>query len=66
MIRVADTTVNVAGVTALWWEDVLASPVPPSTDAVTARLLAQATTSGFADGVDTADRGLGLVRAPGP
>jgi hypothetical protein len=40
--------------------------VPPSTDAVTARLLAQATTAGFADGVDTADRGLGLVRAPGP
>jgi subtilisin family serine protease len=59
-------TPHVAGVTALWWEDVLASPVPPSTDAVTARLLAQATTAGFADGVDTADRGLGLVRAPGP
>jgi subtilisin family serine protease len=57
-------TPHVAGVTALWWEDVLASPVPSSTDAVRARLLAQATTSGFADGVDVADRGLGLVRAP--
>ena len=57
-------TPHVAGVTALWWQDVLASPVPSSTDAVKARLLAQATTSGFADGVDAADRGLGLVQAP--
>ena len=48
----------------MWWEDVLASAVPRSTDAVTARLLAHATTSEFADGVNAADRGPGLVRTP--
>jgi subtilisin family serine protease len=57
-------TPHVAGVTALWWEEVLASPLPASTDTVMARLLAQADTAGFAGGVDVADRGMGLVRAP--
>ena len=57
-------TPHVAGVTALWWEEVLASPLPPQTAAVTARLFAHATTSGFAADVDIADRGLGLVQSP--
>ena len=57
-------TPHVAGVAALWWEDVKESPVPATTDAVVARLLAHASTSGFAPGVDITDRGSGLVRAP--
>lgn len=57
-------TPHVAGIAVLWWEEVLASPVPASTAAVTAKLLAQCTTAGLAPGVDVADRGLGLVQAP--
>ncbi len=57
-------TPHVAGVACLWWEEVLASPVPPSTAVVTAKLLAHATTTGVAADEDPADRGLGLVRAP--
>ncbi len=57
-------TPHVAGVAVLWWEEVLASPVPPTVAAVTARLLAQCTTRGLADDVDVADRGQGLVQAP--
>ncbi len=57
-------TPHVAGAVVLWWEDVLASPVPPSVAVVTARLLAQCTTDGISSAVDVADRGLGLVQAP--
>lgn len=57
-------TPHVAGVAALWWEEVMASPIPTSTDLVMARLLGHASTTGFADGVDVADRGAGMVRAP--
>ncbi|RJK96381.1 S8 family peptidase [Vallicoccus soli] len=57
-------TPHVAGVAALWWEEVLASPVPPTVAAVTAKLLALATTQGLAPGADPADRGLGLVQSP--
>ena len=57
---------HVAGVAALWWEEVLASPLPATPTAVTAKLLANATTDGFAPGVDIADRGAGLVKAPQP
>ncbi|TRW47393.1 S8 family peptidase [Georgenia yuyongxinii] len=58
-------TPHVAGVAALWWEEVLASPLPPTAGTVTARLLAHARTDAIAAGVDVADRGVGLVRAPG-
>ncbi len=58
-------TPHVAGVAALWWEEILASPLPANTAAVTAKLLANAAADGFASSVDVADRGLGLVRAPG-
>lgn len=57
-------TPHVAGVAALWWEQVLASPVPATAGTVTARLLAHADTSALAPDVDVADRGVGLVRAP--
>lgn len=57
-------TPHVAGVAALWWEEVLASPLPSTSTTVTAKLLANAVTDGFASGVDVADRGLGIVRAP--
>ena len=55
---------HVAGVTALWWEAVRSSPVPATARTVLAKLLASATTDKFAAGVDIADRGVGLVRAP--
>ncbi len=57
-------TPHVAGVAALWWEDVVASPVPSGTAAVTARLLANAATEPFAPDVDVADRGAGIVQSP--
>ncbi len=55
---------HVAGVAALWWESVLSSPLPASVRTVQAKLLATASTDVFAPGVDIADRGVGLVRAP--
>jgi subtilisin family serine protease len=57
-------TPHVAGVAALWWEEVLDSPLPASTAAVTAKLLANATVDQFAANVDVADRGIGLVHSP--
>ena len=57
-------TPHVAGVAALWWEQVVDSAVPLSTRAVTAKLMAAATHDGFAEGVDPVDRGLGIVQAP--
>jgi subtilisin family serine protease len=57
-------TPHVAGVTALWWQEVANSPLPSTTAVVTSRLLARARTDGFAPGVDVADRGVGLVAAP--
>jgi subtilisin family serine protease len=55
---------HVAGVAALWWERVLAAPVPAKTAVVLAKLLATAATDGFAAGTDVVDRGVGLVQAP--
>jgi subtilisin family serine protease len=57
-------TPHVAGVTALWWEQVLASPVPGSTASVLAKLLSTARTDALNASVDVADRGAGLVSAP--
>ncbi|QTE28232.1 S8 family peptidase [Pengzhenrongella sicca] len=57
-------TPHVAGVAALWWEEVLASALPHTAVSITARLLARAQTTGFAPDVDVADRGAGLVQAP--
>ena len=57
-------TPHVAGVAALWWEELAASDVPLSARATLAKVLATATTAGLAADVDPADRGLGLVQAP--
>ena len=57
-------TPHVAGLAALWWEELAASAAPLSARAATAQLMASATTVGLAADVDPADRGLGLVQAP--
>ena len=57
-------TPHVAGVAALWWEEIAASALPLSAAVVSSRLLAHADTSALAPAVDVADRGVGLVRAP--
>lgn len=57
-------TPHVAGAAALWWEDVTRSPVPAGAGTVTARMIAHAAVDVFAPGVDIADRGVGIVRAP--
>ena len=57
-------TPHVAGVAALWWEEVTQSPLPPFASTVTSRLLAHADTAALAVEVDVADRGVGLVMAP--
>jgi subtilisin family serine protease len=57
-------TPHVAGVAALWWQEVADSALPPTAATVTSRLLAHADIGVFAPGVDTVDRGVGLVQAP--
>ena len=57
-------TPHVAGVAALWWEEVVASPLPATAAIVTSRLLAHARADLLAAGEDIADRGVGVVRAP--
>jgi subtilisin family serine protease len=57
-------TPHVAGVAALWWEELAESNMPPSARVTLAKILATATTDGLAAGVEPADRGLGLVQAP--
>ena len=55
---------HVAGVAALWWQEVAESALPHTATTVSSRLLANADISALAPGVDVADRGVGLVRAP--
>jgi subtilisin family serine protease len=62
--QVIMATPHVAAVTALWWEELVASDVPLAARATLAKLLATATTAGLAQGVDPADRGPGIVQAP--
>jgi len=57
-------TPHVAGVAALWWQALKGSVPMVRAQQVVARLFASARTDGFASGVDTADRGMGLVTAP--
>ncbi|TDD65473.1 peptidase S8 [Jiangella aurantiaca] len=57
-------TPHVAGIAALWWEDVAASPLPTAATTVVSRLLASADTGALAADVDIADRGVGLSKAP--
>lgn len=55
---------HVAGVAALWWEEVRESELPTTAAVVTAKLLATSTTQALDPGVDPADRGTGLVSSP--
>ena len=55
---------HVAGCAAMWWQALAGRSVPLTADAVTARLRASADAAVFADDVDIADRGEGLVQAP--
>ncbi len=55
---------HVAGVAALWWEALRTAPIRANATAVGAKLLASARASVFAQNVDAADRGLGLITAP--
>lgn len=55
---------HVAGVLALWWEEVLASPLPSTATTVFTRLMAGADTGVLVPGVDIADRGVGIAKAP--
>jgi subtilisin family serine protease len=58
-------TPHVAGVAALWWDQVAQSAVPTKAATVVARLVGNARTAGvFADGNTVADYGNGLVTAP--
>ena len=57
-------TPHVAGVAALWWEEIGDSSLPVTATTVLAKLLAAADTSALAAQIDIADRGVGLVRSP--
>lgn len=58
-------TPHVAGIAMLWWEFQRSISGRADATGVTAKLLANARHSGFAPGVDEADRGFGIVTAPG-
>jgi len=55
---------HVAGVAALWWEQVRAAGLPATAQTVAAKALATARTDLFTPDVDQTDRGVGLVAAP--
>jgi len=55
---------HVAGIAALWWEYIRSSGNKPTPKNVTARLLANARKNVFAEDVDEADIGQGIVTAP--
>ncbi|WNB87280.1 S8 family serine peptidase [Cellulomonas sp. ATA003] len=57
-------TPHVAGVLALWWEEIAASMLPLTASTVLTRMLANARLDALASDVDVADRGQGLVQAP--
>jgi subtilisin family serine protease len=57
-------TPHVAGVAALWWQHATSVPAPVTYETVTARMLAAARPNVFAQDVDVADRGVGIVTAP--
>jgi len=55
---------HVAGVAALWWEQVRGAGLPARAETVVAKVLASARLDVFGTDVDPADRGVGLVAAP--
>jgi subtilisin family serine protease len=58
-------TPHAAGISTLWWHEVRESPLPATSNTVTSRLLANASFGSLAADVDIADRGVGLIQAPG-
>jgi subtilisin family serine protease len=57
-------TPHVAGLCVLWWEEIGGQPIPATARTVVSRMLANARTDRFTQGVDIADRGVGLAFAP--
>ncbi|MGI9094668.1 MAG: S8 family peptidase [Thermoleophilaceae bacterium] len=55
---------HVAGIAALWWEQVRSAGLPARAETVVAKTLASARIDVFDMDVDPADRGVGLVAAP--
>lgn len=55
---------HVAGIAALWWEQVRSAGLPARAETVVAKTLASARIDVFDLDVDPADRGVGLVAAP--
>ncbi len=58
-------TPHVAGVAVLWWEALRSISTRANATGVQAKLLAGARINGFSTGVDEADRGFGMITAPG-
>jgi subtilisin family serine protease len=57
-------TPHVAGVATLWWHALSTQPVPLNAPGVMSRLVSSARSDVFGQGVDVADRGMGLVTCP--
>lgn len=55
---------HVAGIAALWWEQIRGAGLPARAETVVAKVLASARVDVFGAEVDPADRGVGLVTAP--
>ena len=55
---------HVAGVATLWWQALRNQATLGNAPMVVAKLLATARTNGFAQGVQVADRGAGIVTSP--
>lgn len=55
---------HVAGIAALWWQEVRQLDLPNTADVVVQRMMANARSNVFASGVDVGSRGVGLVTAP--
>jgi subtilisin family serine protease len=55
---------HVAGIAALWWQEVRQQDIPRTSSVVMQRMMANARSNVFANGVNSAARGVGLVTAP--
>lgn len=64
MSGTSQATPHVAGLAALWWQDLQALGENATPDRVREKMLASASTKEFVKGVDEADRGRGRALAP--